>query len=110
MAWFNFEKYTVETLIHKWDSRSKCVIVSCDEEDQPAQTTINEEEDATFSKEEVTAEAEQLATTSATLLHIKKSSSHLKPSTKVCGCPNILQSISYQNLRRNIVQTLGTDK
>ena len=32
-----YEKCTVETLIHKWDSRSKCVIVSCDEEDQPAQ-------------------------------------------------------------------------
>ena len=88
----------------------QCEVVILHEQELEEETTINEEEDATFSKEEVTVEAEQLATTSATLLHIKKSSSHLKPSTKVHGCPNILQSISYQNLRRNIVQTLGTDK
>ena len=28
---------TVETLLHKWDSGSNCVIVSCDDEDQPTQ-------------------------------------------------------------------------
>ena len=28
---------TVETLLHKWDSGSECVIVSCDDEDQPTQ-------------------------------------------------------------------------
>jgi len=111
LVWFNFEKCTV--LQEHCYSGFKCVIVSCDEEDQPTQerpvqadkfdvtldespvqcevvtlheqeleeeTTITnkEEEDTTDSKEEVTV---QLATTSATLLPIMKSSIHLKPSS-----------------------------
>ncbi|XP_065890927.1 uncharacterized protein [Dysidea avara] len=150
---------TVETLLHKWDSGSKCVIVSCDDEDQPTQekpvqvdefdvildespvqyevvtlheqeleeeettaincsneeeeTTVincsNEEEETTI-KEELTFEAvkmEQLTTPSATPLPVKKTSIHLKPSTKICGRPKY--SSKYWPSKAKKKRTINTD-
>ena len=165
---------TVETLLHKWDSGSKCVIVSCDDEDQPTQekpvqadefdvildespvqcevvtlheqeleeeeeettaincsneeeettaincsneeeetTAINhsnEKEETTINKEELTFEAvkmEQLVTPSTTPLPVKKTSIHLKPSTKIRGRPKY--SSKYWPSKAKKKRSINTD-